>query len=392
MNGPRHVGREALVSALREARSATLAATLSLPEELWRMPYHPGLQPTAWDLAHIGWFAEFWLLRGPHRLGTDGNLAAERPGKFFGDDARFDSARIGHRARWQMPLPNRNELIDGLAQQAEACEQHVARLPEDDASLYFPRLVLFHEWMHIEALVWTRGILEAPPPPIRALPILSPTAQVVVPATECRLGSAVTESGFAFDNERPGRSVVLRPFAIDSMPTRNREFVEFVEAGGYTDRRWWQGPSGRWLHHAKARHPTRWRAADGCFEQRRFDRWEPLVDDEPVIHINAYEAEAFARWRGRRLPTAAEWEAAADRFEWGGSVWEWTSDAFAPYPGFRPGPYTTYSAPWFHHQREVRGGSFATTPLLHDRRYRNFFAPHRTDVFCGMRTATDRTE
>ena len=106
-----------------------------------------------------------------------------------------------------------------------------------------------------------------------------------------------------------------------------------------------------------------------------------------MIHVSAFEAEAFCRFAGRRLPTAAEWEVAADRLEWGRSVWEWTADPFAPYPGFRPAPYTTYSAPWFFHHREMRGGAFATHRWMHDKRYRNFFQAHRTDVFGGFRTA-----
>lgn len=109
-----------------------------------------------------------------------------------------------------------------------------------------------------------------------------------------------------------------------------------------------------------------------------------------MIHVSAWEAEAYARWAGRRLPTAAEWEHAAatqPAFAWGRSVWEWTASTFTPYPGFAPGPYRDYSAPWFGDHRELRGGAFATHPRLHDLRYRNFFQPGRNDVFTGFRTA-----
>ena len=122
---------------------------------------------------------------------------------------------------------------------------------------------------------------------------------------------------------------------------------------------------------------------------RWFDRWLPLDPAQPVVHVNAYEAEAWCLWAGRRLPRAAEWERAATTttMSWGGTVWEWTADAFEPYLGFVPGPYRDYSAPWFGDHRELRGGSFATPARMHDARFRNFFLPTRTDVFAGFRSA-----
>jgi EgtB-related family protein len=122
---------------------------------------------------------------------------------------------------------------------------------------------------------------------------------------------------------------------------------------------------------------------------RWFDRWQPLAPGAPVIHVSAWEAEAYCRWAKRRLPAAAEWECATrdPRFQWGRSVWEWTADAFVPYPGFVAGPYAEYSRPWFGDHRELRGGAFATHTRLHDPRYRNFFVADRNDVFAGFRTA-----
>lgn len=390
MNDPRCLSRAELPDALHGARQATLAATLDLADDAWRMPYHPGLQPTAWDLAHIGWFAEFWLLRGPHRLGNDGHLTATQPGRWFAEDDRYDSARIDHRDRWEMPLPSRRELLVLLERQLEACLAHVAdRCGDDDAGLYLPRLVLYHELMHVEALAWTRGIVAAPAPAGLCLPDLPAPGQVTVTGGEHRIGWPAHAPGFAFDNELDGRRVTLRPFAIDATPVRNAEFAAFVADDGYRRPELWPGPAGAWLARTERRCPERWRRRGTDFEMRWFDTWQALAPDQPVVHVAAFEAEAFARWRGRRLPSAAEWEVAAPQLHWGHSVWEWTSDAFAPYPGFRPGPYTTYSAPWFHREREVRGGAAATSPLLHHRRYRNFFAAARTDVFCGVRTAVD---
>jgi EgtB-related family protein len=184
--------------------------------------------------------------------------------------------------------------------------------------------------------------------------------------------------------------VRVAPFAIDATPLRAADFARFVDAGGYDDPRWWPGPAGAWRARQRGSHPERWRrGADGGWQTRWFDRWQPLDPEAPLVHVSAWEAEAYCRWAGRRLPSAAEWELAAGdpRFAWGRSVWEWTADAFLPYPGFVAGPYADYSRPWFGDHRELRGGSFATHPRLHDAAYRNFFVADRSDVFAGFRTA-----
>ena len=163
--------------------------------------------------------------------------------------------------------------------------------------------------------------------------------------------------------------------------------------GGYDDPAWWPGEAGAWRAASGLRHPASWRGAGDEWEHRFFDRWLPLDPDQFAVNLGAWEAEAYCRWAGRRLPSAAEWEVAARTapgFLWGRSVWEWTADAFLPYPGFEPGPYRDYSQPWFGDHREVRGGSFAAHVRIHDPRYRNFLTPERTDNFTGFRTAAPR--
>lgn len=386
----RQLPREALPEALAAARRATFASTLDLTDAEWNVPYHPGIQPTAWDLAHIAWFGEFWLLRGPHRIGTDGFVHGDGKAPFVGLDERYDSARIGHRERWQMPLFARDELLDRMAGQLDACQRAVLSGGDSDADLHHAHFVVLHELMHVEALAWTRATLARKAPPGLVMPRMPAPSEVAIEGGEHRIGCPPGTPGFVFDNEAPGRTVHLRPFAIDRTPVTNAAFRAFVEADGYRRAAFWPGRAATWLARHGLPHPERWRrAADGGWQQRWFDQWVPLAAEEPVVHVSAHEAEAWCLFAGRRLPTAAEWEVAAERITWGRSVWEWTSDPFAPHPGFRPGPYTTYSAPWFHHQREMRGGAFATHPLMHDRRYRNFFLPYRTDVFAGFRSARD---
>jgi len=388
MNDPRRIAGDELALALQQARAATLAATLDLSDEQWRVPYHPGIQPTAWDLAHVAWFAEFWMLRGPHRLGVDAHVHADAPPRFFGRDEVYDSAQITHRGRWEVELPRRAELLESMAGQLAACLAVVRSLGTRDDDLYHARFSLLHELMHVEALAWMRAILGHAAPPGLLMPRIERAGQVEHRGGEHRIGWQHDAPGFAFDNERPGRRVTLRPFAIDASPVSNGQFLEFVLASGYDRAEFWPGAAGPWRKRAARSQPERWRRTPrGDFEQQWFGAWLPLDLDQPVVHVSAYEAEAFCIFAGRRLPTGPEWEVAAPDLHWGNMVWEWTADAFAPYSGFRPAPYHTYSAPWFHHQRELRGGAFATHPLMHDRRYRNFFLPQRTDVFAGFRTA-----
>jgi ergothioneine biosynthesis protein EgtB len=388
MKDARRLCGDALAAALRESRATLLSRVDDIDEARWRVPKQAGVNPIAWELAHVAWFAEFWVLRGPHRRSADGLVHAARPPHIAGPDEILDSARLPHAERWSAPLPSRLAVRVMLDEQIEAC---IAAIPggEDDAALYAHRLSLFHEDMHGEALAWLRAALAWPAPHGAALPSVAPRAPVRMAGGPVHVGWGAGRRGFAFDNEAPGRDVVLAPFEIDAAPVTSGQFLRFVRAAGYEDPAWWPGTAGAWRAGHAVPHPARWRRAGDGWEVRWFDRWEPLEPDRPVIHVSAHEAQAYARWAGRRLPTAAEWEAAARSagIAWGGSVWEWTADAFEPYPGFAPGPYADYSAPWFGDHRELRGGSFATAPRLHDPCYRNFFQPDRTDVFAGFRTA-----
>ena len=388
---PRRLAGAALADALRDARAATLARTMDLADDAWRVPQQPGVNPIAWELGHLAWFAEFWILRGPHRLGGDGFVVAARAPTIAGPDAIFDSARLAHADRWRVELPSRGELRARLDAQLAACIAAIARDEDDDRANEFHRLALFHEDMHGEALLWLRATLGRPAPsgtpPLAALPRAAPIAFA---EGDVVLGRGADERGFAFDNERPARPVHLAAFEIDAAPVTSAAYARFVDDGGYDDADLWPGAAGAWRTGHPHAHPQRWRrAADGAWQMRWFDRWQPLDPDAPVVHVSAWEAEAYCRWAKRRLPSAAEWERAAldPRFRWGASVWEWTADAFLPYPGFAAGPYADYSRPWFGDHRELRGGAFASHARLHDRRFRNFFVADRSDIFAGFRTA-----
>ncbi len=386
---PRRLAGAALAAALRDSRASTLALTFDRDEPGWRVPRQAGVNPVAWELGHLAWFAEFWILRGPHRVEADGQVVATKPARIAGPDAIFDSSRLAHGERWTVALPSRDDLAAQLAAQLEAC---IEAIPDrdDDEQIYFHRLALFHEDMHGEAFAWLRATLGWPAPRGLALAALPRAAPVACDGGEIELGRGPDARGFSFDNESPSWRTTLAPFEIDSVPVANADYQRFVEANGYDDPAWWPGEAGAWRAGHPHSHPERWRRdAAERWQQRWFDRWVALDPDAPVIHVSAWEAEAYCRWVGRRLPGAAEWERAArePRFHWGRSVWEWTADAFLPYPGFVAGPYRDYSAPWFGDHRELRGGSFATHERLHHPSFRNFFTAERTDVFAGFRTA-----
>ena len=379
----------ALAEALRACRANTWSLVSDLSDAQWQMPEQDGVNPLRWELAHLAWFAEFWVLRGPHHRAADGSTRALHPARHAGPDELFDSARLAHAARWRTPMPSRGQLGEMLQGQLDACIETLPSTDDDEAN-YFHRLALFHEDMHAEAFVWLRAALGYAAPVGLALAPLTPlsqTAPVAVRGGTFELGRQINEPGFAFDNEGPGRSVTLPDFEIDAAPVSAGEFLRFVNAGGYDNPAYWPGAAGEWRRLSDKPHPQRWRFdANSGWQTRWFDRWLALDPTLPVIHVNAFEAEAYCAWAKRRLPSAAEWERAAAHIKWGHSVWEWTADAFEPYPGFTPGPYREYSAPWFGDHRELRGGAFATHARLHDRRYRNFFQPQRSDVFAGFRS------
>lgn len=393
---PRQLVGEELARALRDSRRRTLSYVEDLTDAQWLVPQQAGINPVAWELAHLAWFAEFWNLRGPTRVGSDGFVHAAQPPRLAGSDALFDSARLAHANRWRVSLPSREQVLNMLDAQLDAC---VRSLPigGSDEELYFHRLALLHEDMHGEAFVWMRAALGYPAPTGLALQGQLASDPVRVPGGVVRVGWPLERSGFAFDNELPGFSQDLPAFEIDAQPVTAGQFLRFVEAGGYAEPAHWQGDGGVWRSTSELQHPERWRhrkgPSGGQWQARWFNRWAVMEPDHPVIHVNAFEAEAYCKWAGRRLPTAAEWEHAAilegkQRFAWGNTVWEWTSDAFMPHPDFVPGPYKDYSAPWFWSHRELRGGAFATHPRMHEARYRNFFMPHRADIFAGFRTAS----
>ncbi len=372
-----------LLSLLAEARAELDAFAACLPHHAWLGPRAAILNPPLWEYGHIIWFQERWCLRQQ----DDGTVSSSRVKHA---DALYDSSQVAHDTRWDLPLLNREALEEYGTGVFQDVADKLGRSTPDDPVFYFAELCLYHERMHLEAWwMMAQHLGYAPPTALvlpDALPRQGPRRMIAAGAIE--LGA--DDSRFRFDNEKARHTVNLPAFAIDLQPVSQGAFLEFVEADGYAARHHWSGDGRIWLKESGARHPLYWRKENDGWQVRRFHQWLPLATGEPMLHLNRFEAEAYAAWRSARLARAAEWQRASQErdFQWGHG-WEWCADAFAPYPGFSPDPYRDYSGPWFHSHWELRGGGPVTHPLLKRAGFRNFYLPERRDPFAGFRLAWD---
>ena len=389
----RQAGAEALGHALQASRRDTLTTfdvfESALAAQGFVVPQHGELNPPLWELGHIGWFQSRWIGRNTERLcGAAADPDAPRlPAARAGADALYDSSRVAQATRWSLPLPGaeatRADLAEGVAHSLAL----LAQSPHDDSGLYFHRLCLFHEDMHHEAALYMAQALDIDVSDARWQPRPVSAARPLAVAG-CAWTRGVA-AGFALDNELGANTVQVAPCQIDSQVLRWADYLPFIEAGGYEDDRWWAGPARAWRTAQEAQAPRYLRRQADGWQQRLWGRWQVLNPALPACHLSLFEAQAWCDWAGRRLPTEAEWECAAltlgDAFEWG-SVWEWTSSPFLPYPNFVAHPYRDYSAPWFDGRPVLKGGAFATQPRMKNPRYRNYFLPGRNDIFAGFRT------
>ncbi len=354
------------------------------------VPQRPDLNPPLWELGHVGWFQRWWVARNRQRhRGALAEPHHTRPAPRLAQaDAFYDSSRVAHNERWTLPLPDLAATLNDLEAGLQETLATLATEYDNDAALYFYRLVLLHEDMHAEAAIYMAQSLDIPIPDavLHPAPRAPSIAQRRFLAGPWSLGHA--GGGFAFDNELAAHTVVLPATVIDNTPVRWAQYLPFVKTGGYARPLWWSDQGWAWRTAAAAEGPCVLRRTDGAWEQKRYGRWQPCDLQADAVHLSWFEAQAWCRWAGRRLPSEAEWERAAvgdARFHWGG-VWEWTASTFNAYPGFVPHPYVDYSAPWFGARQVLRGASEATAPRMRHPRYRNFFGAGRTDIHAGFRS------
>jgi gamma-glutamyl hercynylcysteine S-oxide synthase len=410
---------ERLASLLAASRARTLSLVAPYDDAVLRRQHDPLMSPLVWDLAHIANYEDLWLVRAlggaPTRTGLDD---------------LYDAFKQPRGVRETLPLLGPGEARDyGDAVRARTLELlSRADLGDDAEPLvrhgFVHAMVVQHEHQHDETMLATIQLLplaeghrlDGPPPPTgHALS----AGEVLVPAGAFCMGS---DHPWAYDNERPRHEVRLPAYWIDTAPVTNAAYQQFIDDGGYEAARWWSAEGWAWRQEAGLVGPQFWRRDGSGWLRQRFGQIEAVPADEPVQHVCWYEADAFARWAGKRLPTEAEWERAAAgtepdlaRANLGqshlgpapvgaypagvsevgchqmlGDVWEWTSTDFRPYPGFTAFPYEEYSAV-FHGDRYkvLRGGSWATHPTACRRTFRNWDLPIRRQIFAGFRCARD---
>ncbi|MFZ6005365.1 MAG: ergothioneine biosynthesis protein EgtB [Actinomycetota bacterium] len=411
---------DTLVELLDEARARTVSITEPYDDSVLRRQHDPIMSPMVWDMAHVANYEDLWLVRavggGPVRDDLDD---------------LYDAFKQPRSVREALPLLSPAEARSyGDEVRERALE--ILRLADVSAESPDPLLrhgfvhhmVVQHEHQHAETLMAAVQLLpieeghrrDAPAPPAGAKPA---SAEVMVPAGTFEMGS---DHPWAYDNERARHEIDLPAFWIDVTPVTNAAYMQFVEEGGYDDERWWRPEGWAWRKEAALTAPQFWLRDGAGWLRARFGHIEPLPSDEPVQHVCWHEADAFARWAGKRLPTEAEWERAArgavpdpNRANLGqwhlgpapvgaypqgvsevgchqmlGDVWEWTSTDFGPYPGFTAFPYDEYSAVFHGDKYKVlRGGSWATHPAACRATFRNWDLPIRRQIFAGFRCARD---
>lgn len=413
------------------------------------IPIMPTVNPLLWEIGHVAYFYELWILR---RHLNQAPLIVNA-------DKLYDSMTIAHDDRWSLPLPTLKDTlayIQAVHENIKTCLSN----GEDSVRDYLTQYAVFHHDMHNEAYTYTRQTLGYPAPQVdttdknngvnragRVDRVDDPDYPVSnkdnfhgdakIPSGTFMLG-AKQQDGFVFDNEKWAHPVKVESFSISKTAVSNRDYLLFVEADGYNLREYWDNEGWEWLQQSQLQHPVYWQIMKGGWQIKQFDQWSDMPMSAALIHVCWYEAQAYCRWAGRRLPSEVEWEVAAAaepsangfslssvkrHYPWGdttpqvelanldgfalgavdvashaagdsafgcrqmiGNVWEWTQDTFNPYPGFEPDMYQDYSQPLFGKTKVLRGGGWATRARMIRSSWRTYYGPERNDVFAGFRT------
>jgi iron(II)-dependent oxidoreductase len=424
--------RQEIADLLEEARERTLLLISALTDEELHQQHDPLMSPIIWDVGHIAHFEELWLTQN-----LDGPIEfSEMPGMYN----PFEHPRA---TRAALPLPTLGQMVERLREIRARVLERLEAVDFDGPNpllrgAYVYNMVLQHEYQHNETILQTLQLKKGAPyraPRSVTFDGRAPRPVEMVAFAGGRVAIGTDDRSVAYDNERPRHEIELRPFEIDRDPVSNERFLEFIADDGYRRGELWSAGGRRWLEESRAGAPKYWERDGDRWITRAMDIVRPVDPARPVCHVCYYEAEAFASWEGKRLPTETEWEAAASwdpatreqrRFPWGavahahaanidqlafdtspigtfagnvsptgcygmiGDVWEWTSTDFNGYPGFQSFPYREYSEEFFGSEYKVlRGGSWATRPRAIRNTFRNWDYPIRRQIFSGFRCARD---
>jgi iron(II)-dependent oxidoreductase len=383
------VSTAALIDSLEQSQALLRALIEDIDDQAFRAQYHRDLSPLGWHLGHCVYVECFWL----HET-VRGDDTVTAPLADLYTPPRTPRPQRG------ALLPAREALL-AWAQEMQDFNLHFLRnlppqwrrhpLLENDYVIHF---LLQHNSQHYETMLMAlaqkslgeQRESDAPRTPLRAAP--PQRDSVDIPAGHYRVGGTRPE---AYDNEVPPQQADLGPFAIARRPVSNAEYLAFIEDGGYRSRELWNDASWQWLRDSETGHPEHWRKSGaGEWYAIGLRGACDLPADDPVYGISHYEADAFARWAGARLPHEYQWEAACriGALQQTGRVWEWCGNTFHPYDGFTPFPYPEYSRPWFDERHySLRGGSLYTRPAIKRPSFRNFFEADKRHIFAGLRLA-----
>lgn len=423
-----------IAEQMQDANDRTLALWRGLSPQQLMGPKLATVNPMRWEIGHVAYFYEYWVLRQHLKHAS---LRADA-------DSLFDSINIAHEDRWDLPLPAIEDTLAYVAQVQDKVSDALSS-GADPQRDYLAQYAVFHQDMHNEAYTYTRQTHSYPTPEIGKT-----EAQIFnagglpgdadIPGGSLMLG-AKQDDGFVFDNEKWAHPVEIEPFSIARAAVSNADFLTFVEADGYQQRDCWDEQGWMWLQQSKLQQPLYWRHHSDGWQIKQFDQWRAMPLNAAIIHVCWHEAQAYCRWANRRLPTEAEWEAAAAaepnaqgsalsstkrKFPWGdtapqsdqanldgyalgsvdvaahaagdsafgcrqmiGNVWEWTQDTFNPYPDFVADMYADYSQPLFGTTKVLRGGAWPTRGRMIRSTWRTYYGADRNDVFAGFRTCAE---
>jgi ergothioneine biosynthesis protein EgtB len=385
----------ALLERFRKVRKRTqeICAPLTIEDHIPQPVYYAS--PAKWHLAHTTWFFEEMVLKVYAQNYTEHN---PQYGFLFNSYYNLIGERTGRSDRGSITRPGVHEVYAYRESIDEAVEQYLTTENVDEKALELIAIGTHHEEQHQELLITD----------IKALLSQHPFHPVYKDGFDLAGGSesqeqswielpeglyeigATGQEDFVYDNELNRHRVYLHPVAISNRMVTNGEYLEFMNDGGYDQAELWLDDGWNWRKEQSVESPMYWQRKGGDWTRFSLSGLQPVRHEEILTHISFYEADAFARWKGMRLPLESEWEVLSGKFEWG-RRWEWTSSPYRPYPGFNvaEGPVGEYNGKFMVNQMVMRGASVATPPEHSRRTYRNFFHPEMQWQFSGLRLAKE---